>query len=187
MRRLILLAVWVYPSRWRARYRDEFTELLRQGGASPDILMDVLTSASKARLRGSWAGTLLGGRNMFDTAFRHPERLALLGLAVMLPTAILVTVALLKYVVGVAGPFDAIEPAMTPIVTHPIGETLFVLAPYLALLLAAVPVTRLGLAWRAGRLSATIQVAAPALNLAVVLTSLLLVAFMLLYWVAENL
>lgn len=124
---------------------------------------------------------------MFDRAFRHPERLALLGLAVMLPTTILVTVVLLKYVVGVAGPFDAIEPAMTPIVTHPIGETFFVLAPYLALLLASVPVTRLGLAWRAGRLSATVQIAAPALNLAVVLTSLLLVGFMMLYWVAENL
>jgi hypothetical protein len=110
-----------------------------------------------------------------------------LGLVVMLPTTVLVTVAVLKYVVGVAGPFDAIEPAMTPIVTHPMGETAFVLAPYLALLLAVIPVTRLGLGWRDGRLSATVQVAAPALNLGVALTSLLLVGFMLLYWVAENL
>lgn len=124
---------------------------------------------------------------MLDGAVRHPERLALLGLAVMLPTTVLVTVAVLKYVMGVPGPFDAIEPAMTPIVTHPIGETFFVLTPYVALVLAAVPVTRLGLSWRSGRLSANVHVAAPALNLAVVLTSLLLVAFMMLYWVAENL
>ena len=51
----------------------------------------------------------------------------------------------------------------------------------------AWPCKRLGLAWRTGRLSATIQVAAPALNVVVVLTSVLLAGFMLLYWVAENL
>jgi hypothetical protein len=187
VRRLVLLAVWLYPARWRARYRDEFTELLRQGDTSVDILLDVLVNASRARVRSLRASTLRGGHHMFEGAHRHPERFALLGLAVMLPTTLLVTVAVLKYMVGVAGPFDAIEPVMTPLVTHPMGETAFVLAPYVALLLAAIPVTRLGLGWRAGRLSATVQVVAPALNLGVALSSLSLVGFMLLYWVAENL
>jgi hypothetical protein len=187
MRRLILLAVSLYPARWRARYGDEFIELLQQADSSAATLLDVLVNGSKARVRHVQARTLDGGRSMFHGALRDPERLALFGLAAMLPTAVLVTVAVLKYVFGVAGPFDAIEPAMTPIVTHPIGETFFVLAPYVALLLALVPVTRLELGWRAGRLSATVQVATPALNLAVALTSLLLAGFMLLYWVAENL
>ena len=182
-----MLAVWLYPARWRARYRDEFTELLRQGDASLGVLLDVLVNALRTRMRAFGASTRRGGHHMFEAAHRHPQRFALLALAVMLPTTVLVTAAVLKYVVGVAGPFDVIEPTMTPIVTHPMGETAFVLAPYVALLLAVIPVTRLGLGWRAGRLSATVQVAAPALNLSVALTSFLLVGFMLLYWVAENL
>ena len=115
------------------------------------------------------------------------QRLALLGLIVMLPTSILVVAAILKYIIGVDGPFDALEPALTPIVTHPLGETAFVLAPYVALFLALIPVTRLGLGWRTGRLSATMEVNAPALNVVVALASVLLAVFMVLYWVAENL
>jgi type IV secretory pathway VirB2 component (pilin) len=106
---------------------------------------------------------------------------------VMLPTSALVVAAILKYIIGFDGPFDAKEPALTPIVTHPLGETLIVLAPYVALLLAVVPVTRLGLGWRTGRLSATMEVNAPALNIVVAVASVLLAAFMVLYWVAENL
>ena len=187
MKRLILLAIRIYPAWWRTRYGDEFVGLLRQERASLNILLDVITNALKVRLRGLRPSPLSGGQRMFNEVDRHPQLLAVLALAVMLPTSLLVTLAVLKYVVGVAGPFDAIEPAMTPIVTHPLGEAFLVLAPYAALLLAAVPVTRLGLAWRTGRLSATIQVAAPALNVVVVLTSVLLAGFMLLYWVAENL
>lgn len=122
---------------------------------------------------------------MVSTA--QPQRLALLGLIVMLPTSILVVAAILKYIIGVDGPFDALEPTLTPIVTHPLGETVFVLAPYVALFLAIVPVTRLGLGWRTGRLSATMEVNAPALNVGVALASVLLAGFMVLYWVAENL
>ena len=117
----------------------------------------------------------------------QPRRLALLGLIVMLPTSILVVAAILKYIAGLDGPFDALEPALTPIVTHPLGETVFVLAPYVALFLAAVPVTRLGIGWRTGRLSATLEVSAPALNVVVAIASVLLAGFMALYWVAENL
>lgn len=188
MRRLILLAVRIYPSRWRSRYGGEFIEMLRQLDASPAVLLDVLASASKARIREAWAaGTRFGGGRMLKGATRQPQRLALIGLVVMLPTLVLVTVAVLKYVIGVPGPFELIEPAMTPIVTHPAGETVLTLAPYLAVVLAAMPVTRLGVGWRAGRLSATLQVAAPALNLAVVSAGVMLATFMALYWVAENL
>ncbi len=118
---------------------------------------------------------------------RRAGMLGVIGFLVVLPTTVLVAVAVLKYVIGLAAPFDAIEPALTPIVTHPLGETFFVLAPYAALMLVAMPVTRVDLGWRAGRMTATVNVSTPALNVAVAIMSIGLAVFMALYWVAENL
>lgn len=182
MRRVILLVARLYPPWWRARYGAEFEELLREEEPTLAAIVDVVGHAMTVRVRG-WAGMQHGGSEMIDA----PQRLALVGLALMTPTVVLVTVAVLKYMVGFAGPFDAIEPAMTPIVTHPVGETFFVLAPYVSLLMAAIPVTRLELGWRAGRLGASVRVAAPVLNVGVAALSVLIAGFMLLYWVAENL
>ena len=117
----------------------------------------------------------------------HPVRLALVALAITMPTALFVGVAVLKYVVGVPGPFDAIEPTATPFITHPIGETILVLAPYVAFSLAILPFTRLRLGWREGRLAASAEAAVPVTSLAVGAISAGLIVFMGLYWVAENL
>ena len=59
------------------------------------------------------------------------------------------------------------EPVASWIVLHPIGEACLVLAPYAALLLTAVPVARIRLGRRPGRLSGSLQVDAPLLNVAV--------------------
>lgn len=185
MRRLTRLAVHLYPAAWRARYGDEFLAMLEQEDAGLSILMDVIAHGVMVRFRPRRERDSYGGNTMVSSS--QPQRLALLGLIVMLPTSILVVAAILKYIIGVDGPFDALEPALTPIVTHPLGETVFVLAPYVALFLAMVPVTRLGLGWRTGRLSATMEVNAPALNVGVAVASVLLAVFMVLYWVAENL
>ena len=117
----------------------------------------------------------------------HPVRLALVALAITLPTAFFVGVAVLKYFFGVAEPFDAIEPTATPFITHPIGETILVLAPYVAFSLAILPFTRLRLGWREGRLAASAEAAVPVTSLAVGAISAGLIVFMGLYWVAENL
>lgn len=117
----------------------------------------------------------------------HPERTAVLGAIVLLPTAVLIALAVLKYVVGVDGPFEAVEPAMTPIVTHPLGETVLILAPYLALALALVPVVRSVPRWDHGRLAGHVTVLAPALNIAVAALSIAIALFMAAYWITENL
>lgn len=187
MRRLISMAINCYPAWWRTRYGDEFAEVLAQERAGLSVLTNVIVHGLGVRFLRRRAHSTNGGGLMSLTANRRAGGLALLALAVMLPTAVLVGAAVLKYVVGVAGPFDALEPTMTPIVTHPIGETFFVLAPYVALLLAAVPVSRLRFAWQTGRMSAKLEISAPALNVIVVVASLVLAAFMVLYWVAENL
>jgi len=54
-------------------------------------------------------------------------------------------------------------------------------------MLVAMPVTRVDLGWRAGRMTATVNVSTPALNVAVAIMSIGLAVFMALYWVAENL
>ncbi len=103
-----------------------------------------------------------------------------------LPTGILVTLSVLKYVLGVVGPFDAIEPTVSPLVTHPLGETVVILAPYAALLLAAAPVTRLRLGRQEGRLNVGVEVSAPALNVLAATLSAALIATMLVYYLLEN-
>jgi hypothetical protein len=179
MNRLVLFAARFHPRSWRARYGDEFDQLLRDEGSSVGVLLDVLVNALRAQLRQG--GSIMSG------VPRRPERLALVGLALMVPSAVLVTASVLKYIVGVPGPFDAIEPSITPIVTHPVGETFFILAPYGALLLAALPVTRLAVSAGAGRMQARVEVTAPLVNVAVAIASVLLAAVMLVYWLAENL
>jgi hypothetical protein len=117
----------------------------------------------------------------------NPQRFAVLGAAILLPTAALIGLALLKYVIGVAAPFDAIEPAVTPLVTHPLGETLLTLAPYLALALSVLPVVRAALRWEDGRLVGTLSLAAPTANIVIAASSAAVAAFMVVYWLAENL
>jgi hypothetical protein len=172
MRWLIRAAARLYPAPWRRRYGREFDLILGEEPATLKVLIDVLRSA--------------GGTQMHDLA-RHSQRLALVGLVLLLPSAMLTVVSIMNYVLGITAPFDAVEPAMTPIVTHPLGETVLVLAPYAALLLSLLPVTRIGLGWHAGRLMASASLSAPLLNIAVAAISGALIVFMGLYWVVENL
>ncbi len=55
------------------------------------------------------------------------------------------------------------------------------------MLLAALPVTRLAVSARTGGMKATIEIAAPLLNVVVAMASVLVAAVMLVYWLAENL
>jgi len=89
-------------------------------------------------------------------------------------------------VAGVPAPFDAVEPTITPLVTHPVGETVVILAPYLALLLAALPVTRFRFGHGDGRLRVGIEVAAPVLNVLVALLSVAVIAIMAVYYLVED-
>ncbi|HEY7464294.1 MAG TPA: hypothetical protein VH987_07640 [Candidatus Limnocylindria bacterium] len=187
MRRLTRLLLRLYPRAWMERYGDEFRQLLDDTPATPHAALDVARHGLSLQVRRAPGGALDLVASGGNTMHSHPQRSALLGALILLPTAILIGAALLKYVIGVPGPFDAIEPAMTPLVTHPLGETVFVLAPYLAILLALVPVVRSVPRWQHGRLEGTITVVAPAFNLALAAVSAAIAVFMAFYWVAENL
>jgi hypothetical protein len=189
MSTLTRLLVRAHPSAWRARYASELEQLVEDVGASPSVLADLTVSLVRAWIQALDAEphvrTIRG--DIMNVVVTEPRHGALLGLAVALPTTMLVLVAVLKYVFGIAGPFDLIEPAMTPIVTHPLGETIFVLSPYLGLLFALVPVTRVSLDRQQDGVRIAIRLVAPVANLLAAAMCAAVVVFMALYWVAENL
>jgi len=119
VRRLIQLSVRLYPPAWRARYGAEFGDLLQDQDPSLAVLVDVVRRGSEARLRSWLSSGPRGGSSVFEGVQRRAGLLGVIGLLVVLPTTVLVAVAALKYIVGMAAPFDAIDPVLTPIVTHP--------------------------------------------------------------------
>lgn len=181
MKTLMRLALRLYPDAWRRRYGSEVEQLIEDGHASPADLVDLAVHAPSITTLQDEVSRMNG------RLAAHPMRLALIAAIVMLPTAFLVGIAVLKYILGVPGPFDSVEPTVTPIVTHPIGETIFLLAPYVAFVLAVVPFTRLRLGWREGRLAASAEASVPLANLVVGALSAVLIVLMGIYWIAENL
>lgn len=181
MKTLMRLALRLYPDGWRRRYGTEVEQLIEDSRGSAVDLIDLVAHAPMTTTLQHEVSRMNGRLAI------HPTRLALVAALVVLPTAVLVGVAVLKYILGVPGPFDAIEPTVTPIVTHPIGETIFVLAPYVAFVLAVVPFTRLRLDMRDGRLAASAEASVPVANVLIGAVSAALIVFMGLYWVAENL
>ena len=181
MKALMRLALRLYPAAWRSRYGPEVEQLIEDGHGSPADLVDLVVHAPSTTTLQDEVSRMNG------RLAAHPMRLAIIAVIVMLPTAFLVGIAVLKYILGVPGPFDSVEPTMTPIVTHPIGETIFVLAPYVAFVLAVVPFTRLRLGWRDGRLAASAEASVPVTNVVIGVLSAALIVFMGIYWIAENL
>ena len=70
--------------------------------------------------------------------------------------------------------------------TNPIGETVLILAPYVAFSLAVVPFTRLRIGWTEGRLVARAEATVPLTSLVVGVMSGALIVVMAIYWIAEN-
>ncbi len=186
MRRCISLMLRLYPRAWMMRYGDEYRQLLDDTPATPHTALDVARHG--LRLHGrDLPGTALHLIESGDNAMRnYPQRFAALAAAVLLPTAFLLGVAILKYVFGVAAPFDAIEPAMTPLVTHPLGETALTLAPYFALVLALLPTVRSVPRLSHGRLVGTFSLEAAVGIIVVATLSAAIAVFMALYWITEN-
>lgn len=118
MRRIPHFLLGLYPRQWRDRYGEEFAQLLDDTSASPAAALDIARHGLALRARAAVNLIPRGGNIMRS----KPQRFALLGGAILLPTAALLALALLKYIGGIAGPFDTIEPAVTPLVTHPLGE-----------------------------------------------------------------
>lgn len=181
MRLLMRLALALYPVAWRRRYGPEIRQLIDDGRTSPADLIDLIGHAPLRSTIQEETST------MTRYLSAHPVATAVVALLALIPTGAVVTASLLKYVGGVAAPFDTIEPAMTSLIANPIGEKLLLLAPFGALALAILPFARLRLTRREGRLAGVAEIAAPYLNVVVGLVAAALIATMGVYWFAENL
>jgi hypothetical protein len=178
---LMRLALSMYPSAWRKRYGMEIKQLIEDGHTSSADLVDLIAHAPiRSTIQGEAA-------TMTRYLAAHPVTTGLVALIAMIPTAALVSASLLKYIGGISAPFDAIEPAMTPLVTNPLGEKFLLLAPYGAFAVAILPFVRVRLGRRDGRLAGVGEITLPYLNVAIGLVAAALVAIMGIYWLAENL
>jgi hypothetical protein len=181
------LVIRLYPRQWRERYESEVLALLEASDPRPGDLVDLVAWSVRSWIASRPPELVGGALAVLDRSSAHAGRLALVGLLVLIPTLTLILLSILKYILGIPGPFDAVEPTVTPFVTHPLGETVVTLAPYVALLLALVPTVRIEVRWRESRLTGSIAFSAPAASVLVAAASTAVAVVMILYWVAENL
>jgi hypothetical protein len=178
----------LYPAAWRARYGEEYTALLEELPADGRVALDVLRLAVRLRLRQASASLHLasGDPSVTDSFLRegdpHARRLAALGLLLAMPSFIFLSFALLKYWLGIPGPFDAIG----DLVEAPLIEPLTVVGPFFALAVALWSVARVRMRWVRGTLGAVVTVHARLFNLAIVALAALLSTVIIVYGLIEN-
>jgi hypothetical protein len=179
----------LYPRRWRERYGDEFAALLEDVRPGPRATLDVLVSGLLAHLaqppgENRLLAQRVGGIDM-DQTFPPPPRqtaFAAAGLVLIVPTAAFLTLAVLKYWMGIDAPFDTVG----PLFANPLIEPLTVAGPFLAFLVSTWPVVRLNIGWREGTLSGGLALRARPLNLVVSAVSAALIVVLLVYFLIEN-
>jgi hypothetical protein len=111
---------------------------------------------------------------------RHSTKAAAAALILVAPTTILLALPLLAYDLGAIALAAIFEPALRALAFAPVVAGFLVIAPFLALVVAAVPLTGIGLAHVERELRLTIALGLRATNLSVV--GLCLVVGGLLAW-----
>ncbi len=190
----------LYPPRWRRRYGDEFLALLEELPLGAAVVFDVVRAAADRRLAGrddaAAPARRTGGSKMTEagesqgqsgwaggiTPTRHERTLGLLGLVLLLPTLSFLVLAVLKYGMGIAEPFDLAE----PLFLNRLVEMFAVAAPWVAFVSSTWPVVRVRLGWEHGSFTGTLAVRARPLNLAVSLLSAALIGVLVVYFLVEN-
>jgi hypothetical protein len=188
MKRILRL----YPSAWRRRYGEELSELLDEMPSSPATTLDLLRGAGKLHMRALLdrvAPRLLtaGGPPMPTHPLqRHPTASALVAVLIAAPTATFVTLSVLAYQLELPGMQAWLEPFMDGLQQAPRIVDLFLLAaPFLAFLLAALPLIGLRLERIDGELRVTLALRARTLNVIVLAACLVVVGFLASHLLAE--
>jgi hypothetical protein len=170
MKRILRL----YPSAWRRRYGDELSVLLEEVPATPATTVDLLRGAATLHVRAfldRLAPRLVsaGGPPMPTHPLqRHPTATALIAALITAPTVIFVVVSFLAYQVELPGMQTWLQPFMDGLAQAPRIVDLFLLgAPFLAFLIAGLPLIGLRLERIDGELRITLAVRARTLNLIV--------------------
>ena len=187
MKRLLRL----YPSAWRARYDEEAGDLLDELPTDRSMVLDLVRGAFAERARAIWRPIPLtpipaGGPPMLKHPLqRHPTSLALLALLLVAPTFLFVLVSLLAYQIAVPGLAASVEPGLEAFTASRWVDPFLLGAPFLAFLVAVVPVVGIGLGRADGALHLTISLRARALNVAVLSLCVLVGGLLVAYLVSE--
>jgi hypothetical protein len=182
----------LYPSAWRRRYGEELSDLVDEMPSTPATTLDLLRGAAALHMRGlvdRLAPRIVtaGGPPMpTHTLQRHPTAAALVAALIAAPTAIFVTVSFLAYQLGLPGMQAWLQPFMHRLQQAPrIVDLFLVVAPFLAFLLAALPLIGLRLERVDGELRITLGLRAHTLNVIVLGVCLLVGGFLVNYFLAE--
>jgi hypothetical protein len=164
----------LYPSAWRRRYGEELSDLLEEVPATPATTVDLLRGAATLHMRAfldRLAPRLVaaGGPPMPTHPLqRHPTASALIAALVTAPTVIFVALSFLAYQLELPGMQAWLQPFMDGLTQAPRIVDLFLLgAPFLAFLIAALPLIGLRMERIDGELRVTLALRARTLNLIV--------------------
>jgi hypothetical protein len=182
----------LYPSAWRRRYGEELSDLLDEMPSTPAATLDLLRGAASQHIRALLdrvAPRLLaaGGPPMPTHPLqRHPTASALVAVLIAAPTAIFVTLSFLAYQLELPGMQAWLAPFMDGLQQAPRIVDFFLLAaPFLAFLLAALPLIGLRLERVDGELRVTLALRARTLNVVVLAVCLVVGGFLTSHLLAE--
>ena len=188
MKRILRL----YPSAWRRRYGDELSDLLDEVPSTPATTLDLLRGAAALHMRALLdrvAPRLVsaGGPPMPTHPLqRHPTASALVAALIAAPTAVFVTVSFLAYQLQLPGMQAWLQPFMDGLQQAPrFVDLLLVVAPFLAFLIAALPLIGLRLERIDGELRVTLGLRAKTLNVIVLAICVVVSGFLANYFLAE--
>lgn len=170
MRRILRL----YPAAWRRRYGAELSDLLEEMPATPATTFDLLRGAATLHVRAfldRLAPRLVsaGGPPMPTHPLqRHATATALLAALITAPTVVFVAVSFLAYQLELPGMQAWLQPFMDGLNSAPRIVDLFLLgAPFVAFVIAALPLIGMRVERIDGELLITLALRARTLNLIV--------------------
>jgi hypothetical protein len=182
----------IYPSAWRRRYGEELTDLLEELPTTPASTVDLLRGAATLHMRAfldRLAPRLVsaGGPPMPTHALqRHPTASALIAALITAPTVIFVALSFLAYQLELPGMQAWIQPFMDGLAQAPRIVDLFLLgAPFIAFVIAALPLIGLRMERIDGELRFTLALRARTLNLIVLGICVLVGGFLASHLIVE--
>lgn len=155
-----------YPASWRSRYGEEVQDLVEATDASLGDAVDLARGALREHLNG-------GPQMRFELARRHPGAFAAAAAIVMAPTVAIVALSIIGHELGVSAVASAVDPIVVAVTAPRIIDLALVVAPLIALLLAALPLLDLRLEREDGAPALAIRVRAIPANVVVSVIALL--------------
>jgi hypothetical protein len=182
----------LYPPAWRRRYGAELTDLLEEMPATPSTTADLLRGAVTLHMRALLDRVAprmvpAGGPPMPTHPLqRHPTASALIAALITAPTVIFVAFSFLAYQLELPGMQAWLQPFMDGLAKAPRIVDLFLLgAPFLAFLVAALPLIGLRAERVEGELRITLALQARMLNLVVLAICVLVGGFLASHMLVE--